>query len=75
MQGGKWDAKKMITDAGKVLKTLVSLRKVFVEKVTKKEQNSVEETKFDDEGNAVQILGSRTPAWVQRLAKDAVTRI
>ena len=35
----------------------------------------MEETKFGEDGNAVQILGSWTPEWVQRLAKDAVSRI
>ena len=72
---GKCESKKLTIDAGKVFKTLVSLRKTFVEKLTKKEYNTVEETKFGEDGNAVQILGSWTPEWVQRLAKDAVSRI
>ena len=53
-------------------KNLTSLRKSFVEKLSRKEPGAIHETKFDRSGNTAHVMGAVTPAWIQRMAKDAV---
>ena len=75
LQSGKWDTKKLIQDEGKMLKSLIALRKSFAEKKTKKEMGGMQETKFDKSGNVCEVLGAWGPDWAQRLAKVAAVDI
>ena len=74
LQSEKWDAKRQLSDATKILKALVATRKHFIARASKNEQTQTIETKRDHARNPMWLLGEYAPAWMQRLDRDALVK-
>ena len=69
----KWVASRALSDAGKILKSLRTLKQAFSEKV-KMEPNVPTLSMAEDNVKIFSYLGTKTPDWMQRLAKEAMTQ-
>ena len=71
----KCDAKTQLETSGKILSALIAARKSFSARITALNPTMITETVFGKNKTEVYSLGKSTPAWMQRLAKDALREI
>ena len=72
LQNDKWASQRIITDALKILTSLVKVRKHFNQRVTQTD-SSIAFPERSKGGKPSLQRGDETPLWMQRLAKDAMT--
>ena len=73
LQSEKWDAKRQLADATKILLTLIKVREHFQERVTQVDKSLVVQQRAH-KGAAILRLGEHAPDWMQRLGRDALAK-
>ena len=72
LQIEKWEAKKQLADATRILTALVAVRRHFMLRVAKI-SNDLELQQKSQKGAPILCLGDVVPPWMQRISKDALT--
>ena len=73
LQKEDWNSKRILLDATKILSAIIKVRKHYVQRITQIDSSIIfEEQTY--QGKPVLVLGDVTPLWMQRLAKDAMTK-
>ena len=73
LQNEKWEAKRIIQDAAKILPALIKLRKHFAQRVSQID-STISFPERTKDGKPTLQLGDVTPQWMQRIAKDTMTK-
>ena len=73
LQKEAWDSKRILLDATKILSAVIKVRKHYVQRITQIGSIIIiEEQTY--QGKPALALGDVTPLWIQRIAKDAMTK-
>ena len=73
LRSENWDSKAHLANCGKIMSSLLAVRKAFISRIQSTDANFIVETDIDKKTNKIiNALGQNTPAWMQKICEDAL---